>query len=70
MKKQKITTLGKVIKIKLIEKDMTQKELAEKIDVSNVYLNQIISGQRSGKKYLDAIVRELDIDLSKVLQDV
>lgn len=66
----KSTKLGKSIKKRLIEKDMTQRQLAERVGVSNVYLNQIISGQRSGKKYLEDILRELDLDISKVLKEI
>ncbi len=68
--KKKTSALGKVIKKRLIEKDLTQRELAEKVGVSNVYLNQIISGQRSGKKYLEDIFKELELDISKVLKDL
>ncbi len=64
MKRNKnITVLGQVMKSRLRELGLTQLELADKIGTSNVYLNCIISGKRTGKKYLDKIFYELDMDM-------
>lgn len=54
--------LGKIIKIKLIEHNMTQVELANKLGISRQYVCRIISGDRSGKKYLKEIKRILSIE--------
>lgn len=49
------TSYGTMVKRKLIEKDMTQVELAEMCKCSKQYLHKILTGERSGEKYLDAI---------------
>lgn len=47
-----LTPLGKEIKKKLIDKDMTQVELAEQLGVTKQYITKIITGTRTGDKYL------------------
>lgn len=54
---------GKKIKIRLIELGMSQAELAEQIGASRIYMNHIISGYRTGDKYIRAIEEVLGIDL-------
>jgi len=39
---------------------MTQRELAEKLNIKEQYLADILSGRRSGKKYINQIYKELD----------
>lgn len=56
------TAFGKIIKIKLIEQNMTQVELANKLGISRQYVCRIISGDRSGRKYIADIKRILNID--------
>ncbi len=55
------STIGKQIKKQLIDKNMTAKQLADQIGTSPQYLNKIIHGERSGKKYIDAIKHILGI---------
>lgn len=62
-KKKQLTSLGKEIKIRLIEKNMTQVELAELIGTTKQYLNKIISGERNGNKYISKISQVLDIKI-------
>ena len=57
----KYSTIGKQIKKKLIDKNMTAKQLADQIGTSPQYLNKIIHGERSGEKYIDAIKQILGI---------
>lgn len=57
-----LTPLGKEIKKKLIDKDMTQVELAEQLGVTKQYITKIITGTRTGDKYLCRIGAILDID--------
>ena len=45
-----------------MELNMTQKDLACKLRMSNGYLTDIIRGRRSGKKYMDRIFSELNIE--------
>lgn len=56
------TKFRKAVKIRLIELDMTQAELAELLGIRKQYLSRILSGERSGKKYLADIVKILKID--------
>ena len=60
--KNKLTPLGKDIKKKLADKDMSQVELAERVGTSKSYLNRIMRGGKSGEKYLTAICIVLDLD--------
>lgn len=53
---------GKVIKKRLIDKDMTQRELAKRVGTSEGYMKKIISGERSGATYLEKICEVLEID--------
>lgn len=54
--------LGKLIKKKLIDNNMTAAELAHALGTSPQYLNLIIHGERSGEKYLEEIKRILKIN--------
>lgn len=66
MEEKKIRTqFGKDVKIKLVEKGITQRELAKEVGTSESYLCQILYGLRQGEKYLDKIAAILEIDLSK-----
>lgn len=60
--KRTLTSLGVIIKKRLIEVGMTQVQLAKEIGTSNKYLNMILYGDRSGEKYLNNIFRVLNID--------
>lgn len=62
MKTRKLTPLGKEIKKALVDKNITQVELAEKIGTSPCYLNHIMYGEKSGKKYLPQIYRVLELE--------
>lgn len=57
------TPLGRAIRLKLIEKNMTQDELSAKIGCSTKYLWLIMSGERSGRKYMAALKKEPGIDV-------
>lgn len=66
MEKRKLTPFGIVVKKQLVERGMTQVELAEIMGTSNKYINLIIYGERSGKKYIHHIAEILEIDLDKL----
>jgi transcriptional regulator with XRE-family HTH domain len=52
----KLTPYGRAIKKGLIDREMTQAELCRRIGCSEeTYLIKIMTGQRSGEKYHDAI---------------
>ncbi|QUI22580.1 helix-turn-helix transcriptional regulator [Vallitalea pronyensis] len=60
--KTDIPFFGIIVKKRLIELDMTQRELARSIGVNENYLTDILKGRRSGKKYKEAILETLEID--------
>lgn len=57
----KLTPFGQKVKKKLIEKNMTQVELANLVGCNKQYLHKILVGERSGKKYIEIISQILDI---------
>ncbi|MDP4092570.1 MAG: helix-turn-helix transcriptional regulator [Bacillota bacterium] len=61
--KRRLQPLGKVIKKRLIEMGMTQKELASQSGTSEKYLNLILYGERSGIKYISIFEEILGIEL-------
>ncbi len=50
---------NKQIKKKLIDLDMNQKTLAALIGIAPAYLNDVLSGRKSGKKYEAQIMQIL-----------
>ncbi|MDO4721371.1 MAG: helix-turn-helix transcriptional regulator [Peptostreptococcaceae bacterium] len=56
-----ITPFGILVKKALIEKNMTQKQLAEEIGVDSKYLHLVFYGYRSGTKYLHRIAKYLKL---------
>lgn len=63
-KQMELTAFGKQVKKRLIDKGMTQVELAALIGCNKQYLHKILCGERSGKKYLEDISRVLDIEVA------
>lgn len=68
-KKIKSSEFGKEVKKTLIDKQMTQIDLASKIGVSKQQLWQILAGNRPNSKYKIAIVLALDLNLSDMKKD-
>lgn len=60
--KTTMPVFGIIVKKRLIELDMTQRQLAKRIGVNENYLTDILKGRRSGKKYKESIMRTLEID--------
>lgn len=58
---QPAAAYGKTVKKRLIDMDMTQAELAKELGVGRQYMNRILSGDRSGKKYKAEIARILKL---------
>ncbi|AFS79595.1 HTH domain-containing protein [Gottschalkia acidurici 9a] len=50
------------VRKRLVELDMTQRQLAKDIGVNENYLTDILRGRRSGEKYRQAIIEKLDIE--------
>lgn len=65
-RKRRLTQFGVLVKKTLVEKGMTQVQLAEEVGTSNKYLNLILYGDRSGEKYINGIARVLDLDLEEL----
>lgn len=57
--------MGKQIKKSLIDKGMTQRELADQMGTTPQYLNKILHGERSGAKYREKICELLGIDIEE-----
>ena len=62
----KLTAFGIIVKKRLIDKGMTQTELAKLLGINKQYLSKIIVGIRSGGKYKKRIIDILDIDRQDV----
>lgn len=61
--KTQISDFGKEVKKKLIDRDMTQVELAAMVGCDKYYLYKILHGKRSGEKYIGEISKILDISI-------
>jgi transcriptional regulator with XRE-family HTH domain len=60
-KKQPLPYNGIKIKKRLVELNMTQRELAKAIGMNENYLTDVLNGRRSGKKYMDSIMETLGL---------
>lgn len=63
-KKTGLPPFGRKVKKRLIDKDMTQVELAALIGCDKQYLHKILTGERSGKKYIEQISKILEIEMT------
>jgi transcriptional regulator with XRE-family HTH domain len=59
----------KEIKKLLIDKDITQTELARRVGISLTGVNQVISGKRKTKHIQEAIARELGLKVGKLFRE-
>lgn len=62
MAKRVLTSYGRMIQKRLIDKGMTQVELADRLGCGPGYLCQILYGERAGTKYREKISELLDIE--------
>ncbi|WP_347708638.1 helix-turn-helix transcriptional regulator [Clostridium sp. D53t1_180928_C8] len=53
---------GIIVKKRLVELKMTQRQLAKNIGMNENYLTDILAGRKSGTKYRDSIIKEIDLD--------
>lgn len=58
-----LSAIGSIIKKRLVDLNMRQKELAIQIGTSEKYLHLMLYGYRTGEKYLSDIEKALDVDL-------
>lgn len=61
MARRRLTPFGKAVKLRLVELEMKQEELAALVGTSPQYINHIMYGERTGEKYLDKIRQILDL---------
>lgn len=64
-RKSSIPYFSIVVKKRLVELDMTQRELADEVGMDEKYLTEILRGRRSGAKYKQAITEILGLDRDK-----
>lgn len=64
-----LTVFGRQVKIRLLEKDMEARELAERIGTSPVQLSRILHGKRPGHAQIPKIASVLDIDMESLTRD-
>jgi len=65
-RKKKLAPIGKIIRKRMIELDMTKKELSQLIGANYNYITYILYGERSGAKYMDRIIEVLKLDKDKL----
>lgn len=61
-KRKPLPLNGIKIKKRLVELNMTQRELANRVGMNENYLTDVLKGRRSGKKYMDDIMKVLGLD--------
>lgn len=57
-----ITAFGKCVKIAIVEQDLSQKELAERIGITAPTLNDVLFGRNSSIKTMERIAKELKLE--------
>lgn len=62
IRKKTLAPIGKIIRKRMIDLDMTQKTLATLIGSNYIYVTYIMYGDRSGAKYMDKIAEVLKMD--------
>lgn len=66
MRKNEITAVGVEIKKRLAELNWSQRELAERVGITETYLHLIIYGYRKGEKKLGKISQILGISIKRI----
>lgn len=59
---RRLTPFGIAVKKILLERGMTQRELAKEIGTSGQYLNLVFHGERARSIYVDRIVQYLEME--------
>lgn len=70
MKKRELSQLGKECKKLMIELQISQRTLAEKVGTTDKYLDLIFHGERSGNKYIYKIAEVLGLDIEKLQKKI
>ena len=53
--------LEQIVRLKMIEKDITYTDIGRLLNISSIYVADIVKERRDGKKYKDKILKILDI---------
>lgn len=67
MKNNRISNLAEFrrwVKIRLVEKEISQRELARQMDIPHARISEATHGKQSGNKYIVPIIEELGGDLN------
>ena len=67
LKNNKIRNLAEFrrwVKIRLVEKEISQSELARQMGIPHARISEAIHGKQSGNKYIAPIIEKLDGDLN------
>ena len=54
---------GNVVKVEILKRDVTQKELARRLGVSLPQISMVVNGKRTTRWIQQAIAEELEIDV-------
>lgn len=68
-KMSELTAFGRQVKIRLLEREMDARELAQRIGTSPVQISRILHGKRPGHEQIPMIAQLLDIDLESLRQE-
>lgn len=60
-----ITSFGRRVKVRLLELNMEQSDLARELGTSNVQISRILHGTRPGRQQVPRIARFLGIPLEE-----
>lgn len=61
MARRSLTPFGRRVRKRMIDLEIPSAELSQRIGCSKSYLSDILTGRRSGGKYIEPICRELNI---------
>jgi len=59
----------KPIRIEMIRRDLTQKDLADRIGVTPQTISYVIQGERTSRRVAEAICRLLELDYARLFGD-
>ena len=65
-RKRTLAPIGILIKKRMVDLNMTKRDLAASIGANYNYITNIFYGERSGEKYMDKIAEVLNLDLNEL----
>lgn len=61
-KKNPPTPVGLAVKKRLLDLNLSQRDLAERLDVGESYVSMILSGERNSSDFMEKILNEIGLD--------